>query len=224
MTTDQTIDGVPRELIERVTKPLTIHDDLTDRIKARDELRALLDAEPAPCAESQVEPSAQPHGVPVAYADPQAFDNFKNLAWRGGSYAKEWMWAKPAPGLIPLYTEQPAPVADPLAKGFTTLESDSGKYKIVTSFATRDDAWSAYRALLGAKPALVAVAPDRDSLRDIIAQAIGGDTYDCVRVWSAWGVGTMSDDDFIPIVDHEERLYEIADTCLDELKRLNPSM
>lgn len=44
MTTKQTIDGVPRELIERVTKPLTIRDDLTDRIKARDELRALLDA------------------------------------------------------------------------------------------------------------------------------------------------------------------------------------
>ena len=74
-------------------------------------------------------------------------------------------------------------------------------------------------------PAPVAVVlPEREAMRDIIAQAIGGDAYDCTRVWSAWGVGTMSDDDFIPIADQEERLYEIADACLDELKRLNPSL
>lgn len=64
--------------------------------------------------------------------------------------------------------------------------------------------------------------PDRDNLRDIIAQAIGGGAYDCTRVWSAWGVGTMSDDDFIPIVDQEERLYEIADACLEEFLRPTP--
>ncbi|GAA0416594.1 hypothetical protein GCM10008969_44690 [Pseudomonas veronii subsp. inensis] len=78
--------------------------------------------------------------------------------------------------------------------------------------------------LFAEQPAPVAVVPDRDTLRDIIAQAVGGDAYDCLRVWSAWGVGTMSDDDFIPIVDQEERLFEIADACLDELKRLNPSL
>ena len=72
------------------------------------------------------------------------------------------------------------------------------------------------------QPAPVAVVlPERVLLRDIIAQAIGGDAYDCTRVWSAWGVGTMSDDDFIPIVDQEERLYEIADACLDEVTRMN---
>jgi hypothetical protein len=65
------------------------------------------------------------------------------------------------------------------------------------------------------------VLPERGSLRDIIAKAIGGDTYDCVRVWSAWGVGTMSEDDFVPVVDQEARLYEIADACLDEIARLN---
>ena len=63
--------------------------------------------------------------------------------------------------------EQPAPVADPLSKGFTTLESDCGKYKIVTSFSTRDDAWSAYRVLVGAKPAPVALlAEAREWLGD----------------------------------------------------------
>lgn len=72
------------------------------------------------------------------------------------------------------------------------------------------------------QPAPVAVMlPEREAMRDIIAQAIGGDAYDCTRVWSAWGVGTMSDDDFIPIADQEERLYEIADACLDEVTRLN---
>nr|WP_294974989.1 hypothetical protein [uncultured Pseudomonas sp.] len=72
------------------------------------------------------------------------------------------------------------------------------------------------------QPALVAVVmPSRETLRDRIAQAIGGDTYDCTRVWSAWGVGTMSDDDFVPVVDQESRLYEIADACLNEVARLN---
>lgn len=63
--------------------------------------------------------------------------------------------------------------------------------------------------------------PEREALRDIIAQVIVGDAYDCIRVWSVWGVGTMSDDDFVPIVHQEERLNEITDACLDEFKRLN---
>lgn len=76
--------------------------------------------------------------------------------------------------------------------------------------------------LYAEQPAPVVVAlPDRDTLRDIIAQVIGGDTYDCTRVWSAWSVGTMSDDDFVPVVDQEARLYEITDACLEEFTRLN---
>lgn len=75
---------------------------------------------------------------------------------------------------------------------------------------------------LYAEPPVLAVIPDRDSMRDIIAQAIGGDTYDCTRVWSAWGVGTMSEDDFVSLVDQEDRLYEIADACLEEFHRLKP--
>ena len=46
MTTNQTIGGVPRELIERVTNPFG---DVHDKFNAMQELRALLDAEqPAP--------------------------------------------------------------------------------------------------------------------------------------------------------------------------------
>lgn len=72
------------------------------------------------------------------------------------------------------------------------------------------------------QPAPVAVVmPERDALRDLLAGAIGGDTYDCTRVWSAWGVGTMSEDDFVSVVEQDERLYEIADSLLAEVARLN---
>ena len=65
------------------------------------------------------------------------------------------------------------------------------------------------------------VLPERDNMRDLIAEVIGGDAYDCVRVWSAWGVGTMSEDDFVPIADQDERLYEIADSVISEVAKLN---
>ncbi|EPN9557204.1 DUF551 domain-containing protein [Cronobacter sakazakii] len=43
---------------------------------------------------------------PVAYADPQAFRNFQ-----AGTANKEWMWAKPGAGLVPVFVEAPpAPV------------------------------------------------------------------------------------------------------------------
>lgn len=76
--------------------------------------------------------------------------------------------------------------------------------------------------LYTSQPAPVAVVlPTREVMRDLIAEVIGGDAYDCTRVWSAWGVGTMSEDDFVPLVEQEERLYELADACLDKVKELN---
>lgn len=113
MTTDQTIDGVPRELIERVTKPLTIHDDLTDRIKARDELRALLDADKVNNRQMglmqfvdahPIKPAAQGQGEPVAWG-------FVNEDGEPDATAR-WDVAKHLPGDVkPLYAKQPAPVA-----------------------------------------------------------------------------------------------------------------
>ena len=41
-----------------------------------------------------------------------------------------------------------------------------------------------------------------------------GDTYDCTRVWSAWGVGTMGEDDFVPVLD---RLDELIDEITAEI-------
>jgi hypothetical protein len=56
-----------------------------------------------------------------------------------------------AHGVEPLYTSQPALVsadaAKAFAKGFNTLETIDGKYKIVMQFAGHDDAWAAYTEL-----------------------------------------------------------------------------
>lgn len=48
-----------------------------------------------------------------------------------------------------------------------------------------------------------------DCVIEATAEAIGG-AMDCLRVWSAWGVGTMSADDFASVADDGERVAEIA--------------
>lgn len=53
----------------------------------------------------------------------------------------------------------------------------------------------------------------RDQAQDAIAEALG-DAYDCMRVWSAWGVGTMGPDDFALVTDDSDRLAEITDAAL----------
>ncbi len=65
------------------------------------------------------------------------------------------------------------------------------------------------RARLSASPTV-----DRVALRDAIADALGSSAYDCTRVWSAWGYGTMDQDDFRPLVDDEDRLMEIVDAVV----------
>ena len=55
-------------------------------------------------------------------------------------------------------------------------------------------------------------AIDREALIDAIAQGLHG-TWHCARVWEAWHVGTMSQDDFEP-VDESETPTEIADAVL----------
>lgn len=60
-----------------------------------------------------------------------------------------------------------------------------------------------------AAPAAQAVDEVPESVLDAVAEALG-DAYDCGRVWSAWGVGTMSADDFSPVADDSDRVAEIA--------------
>lgn len=55
------------------------------------------------------------------------------------------------------------------------------------------------------------------SVTDFVTDALAselGDTYDCIRVWEAWSVGTMRSDDFLPT---DARADEIAVTVVKKL-------
>jgi len=66
--------------------------------------------------------------------------------------------------------------------------------------------------------AFLASAPAQPiELKEQVMSAIGeslGDAYDCKRVWSAWYVGTMSQDDFTLVADDRNRLADIADAAI----------
>ncbi|OBU84423.1 hypothetical protein [Chromobacterium subtsugae] len=69
--------------------------------------------------------------------------------------------------------------------------------------------------LADAARAAIAVGDLPDSVIEATAEAIGKDAYDCVRVWSAWGVGTMGPDDFVPIADDGDLVAEIARAAIE---------
>ncbi|WP_454833274.1 hypothetical protein [Pseudomonas veronii] len=146
MTTNQTIDGVPRDLLERCARELSIGIGPAPKNRAQ-ELRALLDApvgfstpdcpdcacvQDGQCLCIPSKPAAQPQGEPVAL----------------------------------------------LSKGFTTLETRDGKYRIITQYKNRDDAWSDYTALCKAEqPAPVAVVlPER--LQQVLKFLDGSENLD----------------------------------------------
>lgn len=60
---------------------------------------------------------------------------------------------------------------------------------------------------------LMAEEVTRQAVCDAIADTLG-DAYDCTRHWSAWGYGTMSQDDFIAVAEQDERLAELADAAI----------
>ena len=234
MTTNQTIDGVSRKSLEQALKLAAVFDDGGDGADAESArgvvwiLRALLDAPAVSLADEGEMPAAQPMGETVEVV--ARWSDWSMLTLEiDGQHRTYVDTGRP---------EQSAPVAV-VPEGFMLVErgiwtegqvESAAKcitmLKGVPGMSDRDLAMAAMDAGQCKAPEIVpepvaVVLPDRDSLRDIIAQAIGGDTYDCVRVWSAWGVGTMSQDDFVPVVEQEARLYEIADACLDEVTRLN---
>jgi hypothetical protein len=61
-------------------------------------------------------------------------------------------------------------------------------------------------------------APDevRQCVRDAVADALAG-LYYCGRVWSAWGVGTMSEDDFSPADEDNDIIENVADAALNAM-------
>lgn len=62
--------------------------------------------------------------------------------------------------------------------------------------------------------AVLSALPSTEGLRDALVERLRSelsDSYDCTRVWEAWSVGTMTEDDFAPVTD---RIEEIADGIL----------
>lgn len=76
------------------------------------------------------------------------------------------------------------------------------------------EARDAARQYLAASPSVEAGPDKRTTLVDLLEVELA-DTYDCTRVWSAWSVGTMDEDDFRPA---SERAADIADAILEALK------
>ena len=98
-------------------------------------------------------PAAQHQGEPVALQHMAVAEDGK-LRWMTGRKMQDCeLYAMPDGSAIrsKLFAEQPAPVsaeaANAFAKGFSTLETVGGKYKIVMQFSGHDDAWIAYTAL-----------------------------------------------------------------------------
>lgn len=60
----------------------------------------------------------------------------------------------------------------------------------------------------------------REAVRIAIAEAIGVSAYDCTRVWEAWNVGTMDQDDFVPIIEDDSRIDEIANAAINQFLEL----
>ena len=90
----------------------------------------------------------------------------------------------------------------------TKLES-----QLAQRFDAADMATASAQGFRGGVVSLSANAGEpRDALIDAIAQGLRG-TWHCTRVWEAWHVGTMSQDDFEP-VDESETPTEIADAVL----------
>lgn len=67
-----------------------------------------------------------------------------------------------------------------------------------------------------------ASVPDVDALTDKIAEMLRG-TYHCTRAWSAWGAGTMSEDDFCPVEDSDtpREIAEELAAMLAEIERVD---
>lgn len=67
---------------------------------------------------------------------------------------------------------------------------------------------------------LVEKVDPKEYLKSQVAEAMG-DTLVCTRTWSAWGYGTMSEEDFFPACEDDELVNSIVETVLESLTILN---
>lgn len=92
----------------------------------------------------------KPRGEPVAWRFRVSDSNDWFVTTKKG-VAELYRKTDDSGGSQPLYAEQPAPfaveAAKAFAKGFNTLESVGGKYRINMQFQSREDAWGAFNVL-----------------------------------------------------------------------------
>lgn len=62
----------------------------------------------------------------------------------------------------------------------------------------------------------------KERVVEAIAEALG-DAKDCIRVWTAWGVGTMGPDDFLDVAGDPDRLDEIAEAAITAMFTAAPT-
>jgi len=62
----------------------------------------------------------------------------------------------------------------------------------------------------------------KERVVEAIAEALG-DAKDCIRVWTAWGVGTMGPDDFLDVAGDPDRLDEIAEAAITAMLAAAPA-
>jgi hypothetical protein len=115
-----------------------------------------------------------------------------------------------------------------LGKGFTTLESCEGKYRIITAYQNRDDAWSDYKALCKAsRPAPVSVALPEGYMiveRSIWTEEQAESAAKCITLLK--NVPGMTDRDLaLAAMDagqcHAPEITLADLACLDKVKELN---
>lgn len=77
--------------------------------------------------------------------------------------------------------------------------------------------WSKLLAEEIEKAILAKIDARREAAMEAVTEALG-DACDCTRIWSAWQVGTMSQDDFSPVAEDSDRVFEITDAVINALK------
>jgi hypothetical protein len=60
----------------------------------------------------------------------------------------------------------------------------------------------------------------RAAIHQAVAEALGSGAYDCTRVWGAWQVGTMGEDDFVLVAEDSDRVAEIADAAIEAIRAI----
>lgn len=92
--------------------------------------------------------------------------------------------------------------------GFWIVWDESGEPEFSTGAGFTQTKWEAWQA------SRESLAIDLAPCVDAVAEALG-DAYDCTRVWSAWSVGTMDQDDFRLIADDSDRVTEIVTAAIE---------